>query len=132
MPSVRMRRRDMPMNAKDLESEWQARVLTALASVPLDQARLFESVCRSGLRNRIHGHATNEEHAARFFDALSLLRADGLVYEKPHPLRELRTYCLTEKGLEIAKGLDLTTCKRVRANQPQCRQLAPARVPTST
>jgi len=100
-----MRHHSMSMNTNDLESEWQTSVLTALVSVPLHSAGLFESVCRSNSRNCVRRNATSQEHAASFFDALSLLRADGLVYEKPHPLSELRTYYLTEKGLRVAKDL---------------------------
>jgi hypothetical protein len=121
-----LRSPQVPMKTKHLGSDLQECVLAALASVPLDQARLFESVFRLTHRNRAHRCAERENCTPQFFDALALLQADGLVTERPHPLREFRRYYLTEKGDEVAKRLGLATRKRARAGDSAGRKFMPA------
>jgi hypothetical protein len=101
----------MPMITRELTSDWRACVLSALAPVALDQNRLFQSVCR---HSRIQSPFARGKDATKFFDALALLQADGLISEKPHALPELRRYYLTEKGHEIAMGLRFHTRQRAR------------------
>jgi DNA-binding PadR family transcriptional regulator len=126
MAMARLRSPQISMNTKDLGSDLQACVLAALASVPLDQARLFESVFRLSHRSRAHRCTEREDSTPQFFDALALLQADGLVTERPHPLREFRRYYLTEKGDEVAKRLGLATRKRLPADDSACGRLTPA------
>ena len=129
MPMVRLRSPQASMNTKNTKnsgSDLQACVLAALAAVPLDQARLFESVFRLSHRNRAHRRAEREDSTPQFFDALALLQADGLVTERPHPLREFRRYYLTEKGDEVAKRLGLATRKHGRTDDSEDRKLMPA------
>lgn len=125
MPMVRLRSPQASMNTRNLGSDLQACVLAALAAVPLDQARLFESVFRLTHRNRAHKFSDREDCTPQFFDALALLQADGLVRERPHPLREFRRYYLTEKGDEVAKRL-VATRKRPRVGDSACGKLTPA------
>jgi len=98
--------------------------LQYFASDPLDQARLFESVFRLTCHNRSRTWAEREACAPEFFDALSLLKADGLVSEKPHPLKEFRRYYLTEKGDQLAKRLEIEARKRPRVDE-HSRELIP-------
>ena len=111
-----------PMKNKKLSSDLQSCVLAALAADPLDQARLFESVFRSKRGDASYTLAKLEAGAPEFFDALSLLQADGLVSEKPHPLREFRRYYLTEKGNKIARRLEIGNRKHARVRE-QSREL---------
>jgi DNA-binding PadR family transcriptional regulator len=126
MPRVNLRRSPVPMSTKHLASDLQTCVLAALSSAPLDQARLFESVLKLALHKRTRGSAEREDCAPQFFDALALLQADGLVSERPHPLREFRRYYLTENGDEVAKRLGLSTGKRERLHDSAGRKLTPA------
>lgn len=126
MAMVSLRSPQVSMNTKNSGSNLQERVLAALASVPLDQARLFESVFRLSHRNRMDRCAEREDPTPQFFDALALLQADGLVTERPHPLREFRRYYLTEKGDEVAKRLGLATRKRACTDDSEGRKLMPA------
>jgi hypothetical protein len=127
MPRVRPRGSQIPMNTKRLGSDLQSCVLAALSAVPLDQARLYESVFRLSRRSRARRLSDREDCTPQFFDALALLQADGLVTERPHPLREFRRYYLTEKGDEVAKRLvatprrpqpDASACGKLRALEP--------------
>jgi hypothetical protein len=98
-------RKKMKTSTTNLESRWQAQVLAALSAVPLDQSRLFESVVRSTCGK--HSHVANDKCAIEFFDALALLRVDGMIVERPHPVEQFRTYFLTEKGQAAVRNLRL-------------------------